>query len=344
MDVESIVIDHIEGKRKNAFLLSLLFVLSLGYKIAIKTRNFFYDYLFLPCKPPAKIISIGNIVAGGSGKTPMTRYLAEQLSTIPTAVLTRGYLSKIEKSGNSICLSGKETDPIAYGDEPLVLMNQLPNAKIWIGKHRDLSARLAVREGAKVLILEDGMQVRRLHKDLEIVMMNPKDLWGKGYYLPRGYLRDEPRRLKKASAIVLLPVYDEDTYIRSQEELKKWTDAPVFGGKMIPQNLSLQESRVGVFCGLANPERFLEMLRNEKISIVGSLFSKDHEAPSREDLQVFADECKSKGAQMLLCTEKDKIKIGFNISFPILAVDAKLNITYGKEKFDIMLEQFISGI
>lgn len=343
MDLESIVIDHIEGKRKNRFFLFLLTLLSFGFQAGVKLRNLYYDKFFFSCRPPAKIISVGNIVAGGTGKTPMVQYLVERISGKKIAILTRGYRSSVEKSGKVVCLTGEETDARKYGDEPLVLMKNLPKAQIWVGKNRVESARLAISHGSEVLILEDGMQYRPLHRDFEIVMMNPKDLFGKGHFLPRGYLREDPKRLERADAIVLVPVMDEAIFQRAEEELKKWTKAPIFGARMTPKNLNLQETKVGVFCGLANPERFLEMLTFEKMIIVDQLLSKDHVLPSKEKLQAFADQCKEKGASCLLCTEKDKVKIDFTLSLPIHVVEAQLSITQGKGKFDIIVEQFISG-
>ncbi len=339
MNVERAVIEIIEGKRKNDFLKAALYLLSKMYGIGVRLRNNWYDRFRSPVKVDAKVISIGNIVAGGSGKTPMVCYLSSLLrDRFKVAILTRGYRSHVERTNQVVLL--KDENQKECGDEPQWLSQKLPNIPIWVGKDRARSAKEAVKNGSNLLILDDGMQHRNLHRDVEIVMMDASDLFGKGYYLPRGYLRDDPKRLAFATLIVVHPIADEKDYEDAVKALRPFTSAPIAGAAMTLENTQeLQGKKVGLFCGIAKPERFLRSVKKEGIDVVGTLFTPDHQIPNKEDLAVFAERVKEKGAGFLVCTEKDFVKLDDTpLPLPVAAIAAKWVITQGEGHINKMIE------
>ena len=205
MPLQNYVQDIIEERRKAPLAKGVLLALSKFYRTGVSLRNHAYDQLWLKTfKSPLPVISVGNIVAGGTGKTPLIRLLLQELTPeCGVALLTRGYRSQIEKSGEVVNLAASPSTPEMCGDEPFWLSSLFPKTAVWVGKNRVLSAQKAFEEGAECLLLDDGMQYRRLHRDIDIVVMDAQDLFGKNHYLPRGYLRDSRKRLFGADLIVV---------------------------------------------------------------------------------------------------------------------------------------------
>src|SRR5438876_5539483 len=167
-----------------------LSVASGPYGSAVHLRNWCYDRGWLPThRPPVPVISVGNLTAGGTGKTPCVEYLARFLQArgLRPAVLSRGY------RGNG-----------RPNDEALILEANLPDVPHLQGKDRVTRASQAVRVfGADVLILDDGFQHRRLRRDLDLVLIDAMNPWGHGRLLPRGLLREPISSLRRADAVIV---------------------------------------------------------------------------------------------------------------------------------------------
>ena len=160
-------------------------------------KNSFYDRKWISISSlPATVVSVGNIVAGGTGKTPFVHLLAKTFRHRKVAILSRGYGS--------------------IADEALLLARRLPEVKVYVGKDRVASGIKAIKEGAELLILDDGFQYRRLARDFDLVLLDGDDLFGKGHYLPWGYLRDSPKRLREADAVF---IYGRDVRLEVKEIL-----------------------------------------------------------------------------------------------------------------------------
>lgn len=339
MKIETYVLEIIEGKRKNFFVSWLLCFLSHGYRMGVIFRNWYYDKIYSPKRTGAKVISVGNIVAGGSGKTPMVSFLAKKMEdSHKIAILTRGYRSLVEKETRPQRIT--RDNEILCGDEPVWLAKTLPFTEVWVGKDRIRSAKEAVKNQASLLILDDGMQHRKLHRDIEIVMMDKNDLFGHGYFIPRGLLRDEPKRLAKADVIVVHPLEEGSEYKIVEARLRHFTKAKIVAAKMVLKDAEpFRGKKVGVFCGIAKPRRFLHALEKEGIEIVASLFTQDHILPCKDELACFAKECLDKGASVMLCTEKDAVKMDdTKFVLPIVQVAAELVVTKGEEHLDKILQ------
>lgn len=326
MTLESYVLEVMDGKRRGK---TLLHALSYLYQGGVALRNLAYDTRFFSsAKVKVPVISVGNIVVGGTGKTPLVKMLAEELSkTLKVAILSRGYRSKIENSGDVLCIHA-ETPVEVCGDEPFWLACQLPQVAVWVGKNRVASAKRAIEKGAEVLLLDDGMQYRDLQRDMEIVVMDGEDLFGKGYFLPRGLLRDTPLRLKKAALVV---VNNAKCHEKIKEKLSSYTNAPLMFVRMKLQE-NLKGKRVGVFCAIGKPTRFLESIKDAGAEVLSTFFKPDHDPFLPEELSLFAQKS---GADMIVCTQKDYVKIPhqFSCSLPILPLQGEFEIVSGKEEW-----------
>jgi len=316
--LESYVLDVMEGRRRGK---SLLRALSYLYQTGVHLRNAAYDRGLLAaqdCGLP--VISIGNIVAGGTGKTPFVKFLAGELSkSFQVAILSRGYRSAAEKTGEALQVT-PATDISQCGDEPYWLACGLPQVQVWVGKNRLQSAQRAHHSGADVILMDDGMQHRQLKRDFEITLVDGEDPFGKGFFLPRGLLRDSPHRLAQADCVVVI---DPSSEIEAQ--LRPLTQAPLIFARTVSE-LSLTGEKVAVFCAIGRPQRFLKSVRQAGGEIVASFFKPDHEPFNAEELQQFAEKS---GADALVCTEKDhvKLKADFQGRIPIISFPSRLEIS-----------------
>ena len=356
MSVVTYVTDIIEGRRKSNIVKGVLYALSSLFRMAVGVRNFAFDNNWLKKKSVAvPVISIGNIIAGGTGKTPLIELLAHDLkNSIKVSVLSRGYRSKIEKSGKNLYLEKKShLNPTICGDEPYMLSQALPDVTFFVGKNRVLNAQRAVYQEADILLLDDGMQYRSLHRDFEIVMLHGDDLYGKGYFLPRGYLRDSPERLKNADAIFVNHLRKNSQIEAITQEVKRWTNLPIIATRMVPKYIELfskeqinklNGNRVGVFCGLGKPSSFIETVKEMGAEVVDTLILQDHKSPKKEEARRFIDRCIERGCDLIICSEKDWIKLPTNIewSIPIGFLKAEMKIVHGLDQYNNILKKIRS--
>ena len=319
--------------------------LKMVFGAIVKGRNFFYEKrIFKKRRSPLPVVSIGNIVSGGVGKTPLTLKLARELSRFSkVAIVSRGYRGKAEKKKVPLLVSdgkGLFSTPEECGDEVYLLATRVPEAIVIASKDRFKGVVFAKEKGARVVVLDDGLQHRKLERDIEIVMVNEKKPFG-GKFLPTGFLRDDPKRLDDATHIV---VNGE----KIGEELKAKFKAPLIRGKMEFERATffdgsevwLKGKKVGIFSGIANPERFNKSVTDEGADIVLSLFLGDHEKIENNRLKGFAMDAKKKGATMLLCTEKDwvKCKLLDDLALPIAYVRSSFEIKENQESWDELIE------
>lgn len=346
MDIERCILKIIRGEKKAPVLKAFLAVLSFLYRFMVAFRNKAYDYRLLPAtKLPVPVISIGNIAVGGTGKTPLVHMLALHLQDhMQLGILSRGFRSQMEESGRNVCISsgkGPLYGARECGDEPYFLA-QKTKAHIWVGVNRTLSGLQAIHQGAQCLLLDDGMQHRKLRRDVEIVMIDGINPFSKGRFLPWGLLRDFPQRLKTANLIVATSIKDSAHFIQTQAELSSYTTAPVVGTQITVLNKECFIPRkVGVFCGIGQPARFLQTVRDLNQEIVDTFILNDHESPSQHALEAFAKKCLAVGAEALICTEKDAVKLPHDLTLclEIIPVQIALNIAFGKEHWEHLIDR-----
>lgn len=350
--------DIIKGKQQGLFptLLKALFVIpSLLFQAAVYCRNRAYDRgYFSQYRSRAPVtISIGNIAVGGTGKTPMTLKLAQEFyPAIPIAILSRGYHSFAERLPHPVILCSGE-GPLytaaGCGDEPFLFAANLPQALVIVGRNRSASAELAEKLGAKILLLDDGLQHRRLFRNFDIVMINGEDPFGHDAFLPRGFLRDSVYSLTRASLILCNHVQSSAHYKELQEQLAPYSSAPLVGLKAEVKQVwelnkrmrvTLKNKKVGVLCGIAHPEQFEKTVRSEGAVVVVSHFLPDHSEIVAQEWLDFAKRCKELGIDYIVCTEKDYVKFPqIETALPIVWVQMELVITEGEEHWKKFIER-----
>ncbi len=274
----------------------LLRLLSWGYGAGIGLRNCLYDRkIFKTHTSPLPTISVGNLLVGGSGKTPLVRYLAQKLPG-KIAILTRGYRSKAEKRRMPTLVTPDHTWE-EVGDEPLMLAKSLPDALVIVCADRVRGANYAKELGAERLLLDDGFQHRRLSRDTDIVCLPSVSTPA---LLPRGPLREPLSALKRADLAVAI---DSSPPVTGLPLVHFASQASVYGGDGSPLNIN--GKRVALYCGIARPERFSTTVEGLGATVVEAVHLADHAIPTQGQLDILH----RAGADLILCTEKDWVKL-----------------------------------
>lgn len=275
-----------------------------------------------PAKPvrlPCPVVSVGNLVVGGSGKTPLTAWLARALLARGrrVAVLSRGYGAARTRPAVQVVSDGARTFGVAdsVGEEALWLASAAPGVPVLVGRRRDLAgARALAHFGVDLLLLDDGMQHHRLARDVDLVTFHGAAGLGNGLVLPRGPLREGVAALSRADALLVVegPLPEADA-----ARIKAVTcDIPVFEVQRRVRTLrrmdgaehrapdSLAGKEVGVLCGVARPESVCESVRALGARVVSLRAFADHHRYRARDLAGLGA-----AAPLWVTTEKDAIKI-----------------------------------
>ena len=286
------------------------------YAMSIKLRNCLYDKKIFPQRRlSCKVISVGNIVVGGSGKTPMVIYLANLLQEkgFRPAVLSRGYMGKSKLPVN-IVSDGRRLfmKPEDCGDEPVLISQATKGIPVLTGPRRFLTGQIAQEKfGADVLILDDGFQHRQLARDLDIVLLKAEAPSGNGCLLPAGPLRESSQALKRADMICYVGNDHKD-----HSELE-----PVFQvfhrGNMLFNGASkqeyalnhLQNRRICAFAGIASPEGFQKTLTDAGAEVAFFVSFPDHHFYTREEIRNIQKRAEEEKVEMIITTEKDGVKL-----------------------------------
>lgn len=357
--LERYLTDVIKRKRNGIFcslLRGILFVMSWLYFIVVRFRNWAYDKeWFRQYQPPIPVvISIGNIVAGGTGKTPATLMLAKEFYEEATlGILSRGYRSPAEKLPVPVILSAGKgpLHSAAYsGDEPYLLAENLPKAYVYVGRDRHKSANMAAKAGVEIVLLDDGMQHRKIGRDYDIVVMDVEDPFGQDYYLPRGFLRESPKSLSRANMIILNHVNETEKFLDCKRKIEKYTTAPIVGARLeLLQSYdifgnevnTLMNKKAVLFCGIGQPDRFIETVKECGVDIIGQEIFPDHAPLYAEEIIKLADAYKSRGAEIMICTEKDKVKIPEvpELTLPIIWLKMELRVVENEGEWKRFIEK-----
>jgi tetraacyldisaccharide 4'-kinase len=297
----------------------------LLYRAGAVLRNALYDARWLRSRRlPCPVISIGNLSVGGTGKTPLTSFIAGLLreSGYRAGVLSRGY----RRAGGSAPLlvsDGRSilVDPQAAGDEPYLIARDNPAVPVAVGADRVAAARLLAGPGpVEVIVLDDGFQHRRVARDLDLLLLDGRDPWGNGRMLPLGPLREPLSSIARADAIVL--TRSEGRHPPGLDPILKRhnPDAALFHCRLVPgpftradgesvTNRSLRGFAAYAFSGIARPERFEEDLRGLGLRLVGTRRFPDHHRFRPGDLAEVVARARAGGADLLVTTEKDMVRI-----------------------------------
>jgi tetraacyldisaccharide 4'-kinase len=273
---------------------------------------------------PCRVISVGNLTLGGTGKTPMVEAIATLLRQhgYRVGVLSRGYGGR-DREAITVVSDGARclVPPEVAGDEPVLLAEHLAGIPVVVGRDRYAAGMLAVeRFGVDVLVLDDGFQHLQLARDLDILLLDAARPFGTGRLFPRGDLRERPSALARADVIVftrweqgmpappsaLRRTHPLPPSFRSCHEPCGVRALP--DGQTLPLS-ALKARSVLAFCGLGTPESFRRTLDRLGAVVVAFVAFPDHHPYTRSDLEEMVRAAKTRGAEVLITTEKDGIRL-----------------------------------
>jgi tetraacyldisaccharide 4'-kinase len=371
-ELQDYLYDIVQGKSKGIGSASIrLFLHGLSFLycalVSISLNLYRFGLLrteYLPCK----VISLGNITVGGTGKTPTAQALAVAIrdAGYKVAILNRGYRAK-SKETVGVVSDGKKIHMTAEeaGDEAYLLAKSLPDVPVLIGKRRDVTGRYAVKKfGVDVVILDDGYQHWRLHRDIDIVLVDVTNTFGNNYVLPRGTLREPLKNLRRADAFLLTKV--DQTDCAAKEKLKSFlrninsraviTESihdPKYlyhlaqwfnrGAESIQGTPDIKGRQLLTFCGIGNPKSFENTLMSMGAICTSSIRYPDHHQYTLEDMHHIMQQALTHRVDYIVTTEKDAVKIppGFirdvDLPVPMLILGIEVKMTVGRDE----LIQFI---
>jgi tetraacyldisaccharide 4'-kinase len=329
-----------------------LWVLSLIYGLVIRVLSFIFQLQAesLNCK----VISVGNLTLGGSGKTTLVEYVAGFLRQQGrrVAILSRGYKSKAFSCQLSAVSYRDRESSLAMGDEPDMLQRHLPDVPVVVNPDRIRAAREAIANfGSRVVVLDDGLQQWRIKKDLEIVAIDAARGFGNAQLLPRGILREPLAALKRADIFVLTKIdYAPDIAVLKDFLETLNPSALVVESRHRPlafHALAQEESSlklgalegktVTLFCGIGDPDSFVSLVRSLGIAIGLSFIFPDHHDYTQQDLKRMISASQAKGVQLLLTTEKDASRLRqlpvTSYQLPVLVLRIALEVTNNEAEF-----------
>jgi len=306
-------------------LLFPLVCVSWIYGVVIWVRQMLYRRgLFKTRQLPCKVMSVGNITLGGTGKTPLVIALARELLKrgITVGILSRGYKGIKEKTGGTVS-DGKRIHltPAEAGDEPFMLARSLSNVPVLVGKKRYTMGIYAhERFGMDVLILDDGFQHLAIKRDLDIVLIDGRRGFGNGRLFPRGPLREPLRCLLRASMLVLTKAGPPPTLAALEDALRHHAPtAPLYHtrykpaflleaatGKRVPLQ-AVCGKQVLAFAGIVDPAYFVYLLKELGADVVKEIHFPDHYNYERADLSMLREQGKT--VDLSVTTEKDFVKL-----------------------------------
>lgn len=329
-------------------------LISYPYAAGAAVKNGLYDLsLCRVHRLDVPVVSVGNLTLGGTGKSPLIAYLVDYFLGLGDrpAILSRGYGASREKTPEI-------AEPfLRQNDEAAELAERFPDIPYYLSPDRVCAGRALRKEypARNVLLLDDGFQYRRLHRDLDIVLLDATDPFGGGRLFPRGTLRESAASLARADVVILtradLVAPEERAAIRDRAERaapgKIWCEAAcrpsalvrMINGAFVRRPFdAAAHSEFGSdlsFCGIGNPDGFFRMLASSGFHQVGRRVYPDHYAYQQNDLDELVRYARERYADALVCTMKDLVKIrrGDLDGFPLFAVEIGMEFLVGEKEF-----------
>ena len=292
-------------------------VLSAAYGRVARLRRAWYDR-----RPHARrhldhpVVSIGNLVVGGSGKTPVVATVAQMLHVMGErpAVLSRGYARRRPADGVVVVSDGTRVlEPVERsGDEPQMLARRLPGVPVLVSSDRFLAGRLAERRfGATVLLLDDGFQHLQLARTVDLLLVDPADL--EEHVLPSGRLREPLDTARAADAVLVSGDAAEAARVAGTLAVRRAFMLRRHYGALRPLTGGGEVSPAGrtavAVSGIARPERFQAALRDEGWTVVSEMRFADHHWFTRRDVARIRDVAAAAHADVVVTTEKDAVRL-----------------------------------
>lgn len=295
-------------------LFDILKFCSYFYGFGSRMKNFLYDNKILkPKKVNAYVISVGNMTTGGVGKTPVVSEIAKYLVNLGqrVAIVSRGYGGKLDNRKINMISDGTSIyfDAVQAGDEPYWLAENTQGAYVFTCRNRYLAAKMAVEKfGIQVIILDDGFQHRKLHRDLDIVLMDSVKGFGNEHLLPAGPLREGPEALERIDKLVVVSKsVKHETAERVAKIMQKRLNIPtsvcytepdyvynIKTGQRLMEGLA-----VTAMCAIGQPQQFYDFLSDYQV--VKTVTFDDHHQYAPIDIVDISGS--------IITTEKDAVKL-----------------------------------
>lgn len=368
---------HSEGQAPVISLASVLLGISLLYGAGRKLRELGYQKkIFAARKLPCKVICVGNLAVGGTGKTPMTMYVAETLKQfgLRPAIVSRGYRGGAQNRGG-VVTDGRSIymQPAQAGDEPYLIAARLKGVPVVVGKDRFAAGLLAVNEfRPDVLVLDDGFQHLKLSREVDLVLLDHRQSFGNMHLLPRGVLREPISALKRASACIFTR-YRADkagSAASAIEMIKKHSpQLPLFVSSClayhytIPRGtrIAFDEStgcsppetgrirnagKVFGFSGIARNHDFQDTVKRLGFRTAGFAEFSDHHRYTAQDFSSILAAAENANATCLITTEKDLVRIPSKNPFhlDLIVVGVKISFGDGEQDFTAFLKDRLTHI
>ncbi len=349
-------------------LLKLLSVLSATFAVVVAFRALLYRMGLLRRFPLGiQVISIGNVTAGGTGKTPVTEIFARTLAAEgrKVAILSRGYRRKeapfwvrmftqvvtpplVVSDGKRVLL-----DSAVGGDEPYMLASNLPGVAVLVDRDRVKAGRYAIKRlGCNTIILDDGFQYQKLKHSIEVVLVDSTNPFGNGRMLPRGILREPVRHLKRADIIFLTKCRGDVSAVKA--EVRKYNrTAEIVECNHLPKVLRdvwsreefplswLQGKTTCTLSGIASPKGFENSLRRLGAKVVWCERYADHHRYEASEILYALNRTADMGADALVTTEKDAVRFPRLETTPVrcLYLRIAIEILSGAESFASLINR-----
>lgn len=310
----------------------ILYLVSLIYGLAIFLRTGLYKlHIFNTRKAPLKVISVGNLTLGGTGKTPFTMALAKILE---------------EDLSRNVCVLIR-----GYGwDEQEMLKRNLADIPVLVGQDRFRSSNKAVKlYGSDTAILDDGFQHWELARDLDIVLVDSRKPFGNGHLFPRGVLRESKRSLERADVIVFTKsnrmasgmdsVKNEASVINKGAVILEAAHVPkhLYEGRArrVHDLSAVRAKRVILLSGIGDPLYFEETVKDLGADVIEHIKFPDHYDYRKKDIERVTARCDERYFDLIVTTEKDIVKLNrlslFIGSYKVLTLVVEMQILSGKE-------------
>ncbi len=329
----------------------LLLPFGLLYGAILQIRNWLYDWNILNSERfSVPVISVGNITAGGTGKTPFTIYLAQKLNKRfnRIAIVSRGY-GRTSHGVRLVAARGQfYLSPAEAGDEPFLMARSLPQAVVIVAEKRAEGIRLAQEKfQVDLVILDDAFQHRAVQRDLDILLINGQEAWHSNFPIPAGTLREFKFNYKRAQMLIFTKLESGQSVPVASRHIPYYTSSARLSdvldrdNRIIGPLASLQGQKVLAFSGIAHPQSFAHALSEQGVRVVREEGFKDHHAYTISDMHHLQKLAWESGASALLCTEKDMVKLQ-NMEWgkaplPVYAVRLEMRVNQEERFFETVL-------
>ena len=341
--------------------LPVLLPLGWMYRLGMALRNLFFDMRVVQSRRiDVPVISVGNMTSGGTGKTPIVELIVKTLErlNVRAAVVSRGYGRRSRgmrevSTGNSIASTVQEA-----GDEAFQLATRLPGVPVVVDEDRVRGAEHAVKSlGARAVVLDDGFQHRRMHRDLDIVLIDVSRSPFRTAMLPAGYLREPLGGLRRADVVIFTRIGRDEDQRDLRQQIGSRSKAAILTSsyritsfrraksKFSVDLSGLKGKHVVAFCGIGNPEGFRHSLVELGLVVDAMLEFDDHRWYVREDLDRIVEERKKLGSEYIVTTEKDFVRLSYPEYFdhhPFFYVEGEAEV-HEPELWDAVISRVLEG-